>query len=81
MTGRHDPVIQQAQKRCFVTQPSVIADRLLEAARNDGMKEMRRTINFVTENASRVVKGELDILIYMSHMAETRKRSFILSMK
>jgi hypothetical protein len=33
-----------------------------EAARNAGMEEMRRTINFVTENASRVVKGELDIL-------------------
>jgi hypothetical protein len=34
----------------------------IKAARNDGMEEMRRTINFVTGNASRVVKGELDIL-------------------
>ncbi len=33
----------------------------LDAARNAGMDEMRRTINFVTGNASRVVKGELDI--------------------
>ena len=34
----------------------------IEAARNDGTEEMRRTINFVTGNASRVLKGELDIL-------------------
>lgn len=34
----------------------------IKAARNDGMEEMRRTINFVSENASRLIKGELDIL-------------------
>ncbi|MDQ6870031.1 MAG: hypothetical protein M3178_17375 [Pseudomonadota bacterium] len=32
-----------------------------EAARNAGMEEMRRTINFVTENAHRLLDGELDI--------------------
>jgi hypothetical protein len=37
-------------------------DDELKAAHKKGMEEMRRTINFVTENASRVLKGELDIL-------------------
>ena len=32
-----------------------------EAARNAGMEEMRRTINFVTENASKVIDAELNI--------------------
>jgi len=32
-----------------------------EAARNDGMEEMRRTLNFVTENAHRLLEGELNI--------------------
>jgi hypothetical protein len=32
-----------------------------EAARNAGMEEMRRTINVVTENAHRLLDGELDI--------------------
>ncbi len=33
----------------------------IKAARNDGMEEMRRTLNFVTENAHRLLDGELDI--------------------
>jgi hypothetical protein len=33
----------------------------LEAARNAGMDEMRRTLNFVTENASKMIKAELNI--------------------
>ena len=32
-----------------------------EVARNAGMEEMRRTLNFVTENAHRLLDGELDI--------------------
>jgi hypothetical protein len=32
-----------------------------EAARNAGMDEMRRTLNFVTENARRLLEGELAI--------------------
>jgi hypothetical protein len=32
-----------------------------EAARNDGMEKMRRTINFVTENASKMIAAELNI--------------------
>jgi hypothetical protein len=35
----------------------------LEAARNAGMDEMRRTLNFVTENAHRLLEGELNIRI------------------
>ena len=31
------------------------------AARNAGMEEMRRTLNFVTENAHRLIDGELNI--------------------
>jgi hypothetical protein len=34
----------------------------IKAARNDGMEEMRRTLNFVTENAHRLLDGELDIM-------------------
>jgi hypothetical protein len=33
----------------------------LEAARNAGMDEMRRTLNFVTENASKMIDAELNI--------------------
>jgi hypothetical protein len=33
----------------------------IEAARNDGMEEMRRILNFVTENAHRLLEGELNI--------------------
>jgi hypothetical protein len=33
----------------------------IRAARNDGIEEMRRTLNFVTENAHRLLDGELDI--------------------
>ena len=33
----------------------------IKAARNAGMEEMRRTLNFVTENAHRLLDGELDI--------------------
>jgi hypothetical protein len=32
-----------------------------EVARNDGMEKMRRTINFVTENASKMIAAELNI--------------------
>jgi hypothetical protein len=32
-----------------------------ETARNAGMEEMRRTINFVTENASKMIAAELNI--------------------
>ncbi len=33
----------------------------IKAARNDGMEEMRRTLNFVTENASKMIGAELNI--------------------
>ncbi|MDQ6868730.1 MAG: hypothetical protein M3178_10105 [Pseudomonadota bacterium] len=33
----------------------------IKAARNDGMEEMRRTINFMTANASKMIDAELDI--------------------
>jgi hypothetical protein len=33
----------------------------IKVARNDGMEEMRRTLNFVTENADRLLEGELNI--------------------
>jgi hypothetical protein len=33
----------------------------IKAARNDGMEEMRRTINFMTENANSLLNGELAI--------------------
>jgi hypothetical protein len=36
-------------------------DGEIKAARNAGMEEMRRTLNFVTENAHRLLEGELNV--------------------